>query len=130
MKEFWLSFSFINFLIISLFKFVCYFIFGCFTFKILGQALLLWFSMFVSLLRNIAIYYIIFIHKHYYHFQYYFYYYCFYYQVYCNYFTIFTMVTTFILTLYWFQIWFPFCHFFLPKLYAFIFCWFFKPHSP
>ena len=49
MKEFWLSSSFINFLSISLFKVVCYsmcvYIFGYFTFKILEQALLLWFNV-------------------------------------------------------------------------------------
>ena len=42
---------------------------------------------------------------------------------------VFTIVTTCILTFYWFQIWFPFCHFFLPKLYVIIFCWFFEPLS-
>ena len=45
MKEFWLSFSFINLLIINLFKLVCQFIsmqmFDRFSFKILRQALLL-----------------------------------------------------------------------------------------
>ena len=49
MKEFWLCFSFINFLIINLFKFVfqfmCMYIFVRFTFKLLEQAFLLRFSL-------------------------------------------------------------------------------------
>ena len=52
MMEFWLSFSFINFLIINLFKFVCYFMcvymFGRFTFL---DRYFYSYSMFVSLLR-------------------------------------------------------------------------------
>ena len=50
MIEFWLSFSFISFLIISLFKLMCVYIFDHFTFKILGQVLLLWF---IGLLRKL-----------------------------------------------------------------------------
>ena len=38
----------------------------------------------------------------------------------CNYLVVFTMLTTFILTLYWFQILFPFCHcFFLNSMLSF-----------
>ena len=47
MMKLWLSSTFIDFLIISLFKFMCYFMcvyrFGRFTFNRLGQVLLLWF---------------------------------------------------------------------------------------
>ena len=42
-RNFWFSSSFINFLIISLFRFMCVCILGRFTFEILRQALLLWF---------------------------------------------------------------------------------------
>ena len=49
MKEFWLSFSFICFLITNSFKFMCQFmcmyILGHFTFKILGQVLFLRFNV-------------------------------------------------------------------------------------
>ena len=108
------------------------YIFGRFTFKILGHALLLWFNvcfftqkycyLFLSLFISITIIFTIIsiinviVSKYIitnFH--------------YCNYLPIFTIVTTHILTLYWFQIWFPFCQCFLPKLYAIIFCWFFKP---
>ena len=45
-------------------------------------------------------------------------------SVYCIY-----ILTTDIPTLYRFQIWFPFCHCLLLKLYVIIFCWLFKPRS-
>ena len=64
LKEFWHSLSFINFLIVNLFMFVCWFmcmyIFGRFTFKILGQALLLRLFFYLEILLFI----LIFIHKH------------------------------------------------------------------
>ena len=118
---------------------MCLYIFGCFTFKILGQTLLLWFIV-CFFTFEILLFIIIFIHKHYYHFHYYFYYY------YSNVaiakyiaitFQFFTTLTTYILAICWFKIWFPFCHVFFSKLDAIIFCGFFKlyfvpfffPHS-
>ena len=74
-EKFWLSVTFINFLIIKLFKSVCYFmhvcIFGRFTFKILGQST---FTLIQCLFLHLEIllFITIFIHKHYYHFHYYY----------------------------------------------------------
>ena len=112
--------------------------FGRFTFKILEQALLLWFIacfftlkycyLLLSLIISITIIFIIIpvitvtIIK---------------YIVIT--FQFFTTLTTYILAICWFKIWFPFCIFLFlfSKLYAIIFCGFFKlyfvpfffPHS-
>ena len=108
---------------------LCLCLFGCFTFKILGRALLLWFIVcfftlkycysLLSLFISITIIFIII--------------------------SIITVtivkytLATYILAICWFKIWFPFCHvfFFFSKLYAIIFCGFVKlcfvsfffPHS-
>ena len=122
---------------------MCVYIFGSFTFKILGQALLLWFgvclftlkycylllSLFISITIIFTIISIITV-------------------TIVKYivitFQFFTTLTTYILAICWFKIWFPFCLFCLfvwfflfSKLYAIIFCGFFKlsfvpffvPHS-
>ena len=104
--------------------------------------MLLWYicysdSMFFLYLK-VLLFIIIFIRKHYYLFRYYFIisfiviiikYIIYQFSLfhYCNYLPLFTIVTSYILTLYWVQIWFSFCHCFLPKLYVTIFCLFFKP---
>ena len=129
-EKFWLSVTFINFLIIKLFKSVCYFmhvcIFGRFTFKILGQStftliqclflhleiLLFITSLFISItiiFTIITLLLLSFLCILYTNFHY------------CNYFVIFSLVATYALTLYWFQTWFTFCHCFLPKHYINIF---------
>ena len=122
---------------------MCVYIFGRFTFKILGQTLLLWFivcfftlkycylllSLFISITIIFTIISIITV-------------------TIIKYivitFQFFTTLTTYILAICWFKIWFPFCLFCLfvwfflfSKLYAIIFCGFFKlyfvpfffPHS-
>ena len=121
---------------------MCIYLIICFTFKILGQALSLWFIfcffalkyyLLLSLFIRITIIFIIIsiitvtIVK---------------YIVIT--FQFFTTLTTYILAICWFKIWFPFCLFCLfvwfflfSKLYAIIFCGFFKlyfvpfffPHS-
>ena len=107
---------------------MCVYVLGRFTFKILGQVLLLWFtncfstlkycylllSLFTSLTIIFTIISIITVTIYY---------------VYCNCLEIFTTLTTYVLTLYWFKIWFSFCYLFLSKLYVIIFCWFFKLRS-
>ena len=91
--------------------------------------MLLWYicysdSMFFLYLK-VLLFIIIFIHKHYYLFRYYFIisfiviinkYIIYQFSLfhYCNYLPLFTIVTSYILTLYWVQIWFSFCHCFLP----------------
>ena len=124
MIEFWLSSSFINFLMISLCVKLCVYIFGHFTFKILGQALLLWFilcfftlkncyllSLFVSISIIFTIISIITV-------------------TIIKYivitFQFFTTLTTYILAICWFKIWFPFYILFFSKLYAIIFLWNFQ----
>ena len=101
---------------------MCVYIFGRFTFKILGQALLLWFIvcfftlkycyLLLSLFISITIIFIIIsvitvtIVK---------------YIVIT--FQFFTTLTTYIVAICWFKIWFPFCHvFFFSKLNAIIVC--------
>ena len=123
MMKLWLSSTFIDFLIISLFKFMCYFMcvyrFGRFTFNRLGQALLLWFvvcfftlkycylllSLFISITIIFTIISIITV-------------------TIIKYivitFQFFTTLTTYILAICWFKIWFPFCHvFFLNSMLSF-----------
>ena len=104
---------------------MCVYIFGRFAFKILEQALLLWFIVcsftlkycysLLSLFIIITIIFIIIpiititIIK---------------YIVIT--FQFLTILTTYILAICWFKIWFPFCHVFFSKLDAIIFCGFFK----
>ena len=125
MKKSWLSFSFINFLIISLVKFfvlvyVCVYIWSFYIWDTRTGTFTLIKCLFFYL--EILLSFIIFIQKHYYHLHYYFYYYCYYSLVYCNYLPIFTKVTTYILTLYWFQNWFSFrqCFFLNSMLWFFV----------
>ena len=101
---------------------MCVYIFGRFTFKILGQTLLLWFivcfftlkycylllSLFISItiifiiisiITGTVVKYIVIT------------------------FQFFTTLTTYLLVICWFKIWFPFCHVvFFSKLYAILFC--------
>ena len=99
---------------------MCVYIFGSFTFKILGQALLLWFAVclftlkycylllslsisitiiftIISIITVTIVKYIVITLQ------------------------FFTTLTTYILAICWFEIWFPFCHVF--------FCCFFFPNS-
>ena len=111
---------------------MCVYIFGRFTFKILGQALLLWFnvllfsycyillSLFISITIILTIFFMITVFISKYIIQQFSLLY---------YLPVFTIVITYILTIFWFQLWFPFCHCFLRKLYVIIFGWFFKPRS-
>ena len=104
---------------------MCVYIFRRFTFKILGHALLLWFivcfftlkycylllSLFISItiIFTIISFIIVTIIK---------------YIVMT--FQFFTTLTTYFVAICWFKIWFLFCHVFFSKLYAIMFCGFFK----
>ena len=68
MKEFWLSFSFVNFLIINLFKSMCVYIFRLLRLRLVGQGIFT-FIRCLFLHLELLLFITIFIHMAYYHFH-------------------------------------------------------------